>query len=241
MTNAPELNFWVAAFKIIFGFVLLIGGHEFGHAICAWLCGVKIKKFSIGIGPGFTFKNVPMVNTLVISPIAIGGLVEMDNEALENKSFWQRILVYSGGMFANVLMAIVLFMMAGASLLKAITISFVIWIAGIPLTIHAISSGAAKTSETVSGPVGIGHMMISGQFPYWFVLALISVSLAAFNLVPLPPLDGGHILRVCLEKIIGKKWSMRVWTGLLYICLPALIVLAIYTVGNDITNIIRPK
>lgn len=243
IASAPELTFWFGVFKIMFGFALLIGVHEFGHALCAWLCGVKIHKFSIGIGPGLTFKNVPMVNTLVISPIVIGGFVQVDDEAIEKQSLWKRMLFYSGGMIMNVLTAAILMSLIGNNLFSSLGTCFFIWIAGWPMFFWAIFSGQVGGAEVASstiGPIGIGQMMVSDNFHYLGALALINLLVALTNLLPIPPLDGGHMLRAVLEKIIGKKWAQRVWLGLLYIGIPALLLLFIFATGNDIKNIIHP-
>ncbi|MDP1719001.1 MAG: site-2 protease family protein [bacterium] len=239
----PELGIWLAIFKIVFGFALLIGIHEFGHAICAWLFKVKIHKFSIGMGPGFTFKNVPMVNTLIISPIVIGGYVQVDMEAVESLPLWKRMFFYSGGMLMNVLTGAVLLALIGNNFFIALWKCFFIWIAGWPIFFWALFSGQVGGAEVASsavGPIGIGHMMLSDNFHYLGTLALLNVVIAMMNLLPIPPLDGGYMLRAILEKIIGKKWAMRVWTGLLYVGLPALLALVIYATGNDIANLLHP-
>lgn len=244
MNNHPELVFWLAVFKIVFGFALIIGIHEFGHALCAWFCKVKIQKFSIGIGPGFTFRNVPMVNTLIISPIVIGGYVQVDTEAVENLSLWKRMLFYSGGMLMNVLTAAVLLALTGSNFFSSLGHCFFIWIAGWPMFLWALFSGqvsGADVAGSTVGPIGIGRMMLGDGFHYFRMLALLNVMIAMMNLLPLPPLDGGFIMRAILEKIIGKKWAMRVWKTMLVIGLPALVLLAILATTQDLNHIFHPS
>src|SRR3989338_10871268 len=106
----------IGLLKIAFCFVLIISIHELGHAIAAILCGVKVQRFSIGIGPGLIFKNVPFLNELILSPIVIGGYVLLDDETLAQKSLWERLFVLTGGMVANTLLASVLFLIGGESL-----------------------------------------------------------------------------------------------------------------------------
>ena len=72
-------------------------------------------------------------------------------------------------------------------------------------------------SQSVSGPVGI-YELVGGLIKYGgsrVVLSLLdfigimSVSLAFINILPLPALDGGRILFVGIEKLLGKPLSPR--------------------------------
>src|SRR3989344_4117906 len=97
----------ISTLKILFGFAIIIGIHELGHAIAAILVGVEVKRFSIGIGPGISFK-VPFLKKLILSPFLIGGFVEIDEESDAQKSFWKKFFISINGMVANVLLAITL-------------------------------------------------------------------------------------------------------------------------------------
>ena len=231
------MDFLIDLLKIVFGFALIIGIHELGHAIAALLCGVKIKKFGIGMGPGWKIKNVRWFNELNISPIVIGGYVMMDEEELAKKSFWKRFFVYIAGMLANVLMAIMLMVLIGVNVLKAIWLSFYFWIAGWPLTISVLIQGNVKPSEAVSGPIGIGQMMTSEAMPYLLTIALINLALAMFNLLPLPPLDGGRIFVDILAKMFGKKIGYAVGNFLTIVGVTLLVLLLVYATGNDLSKI----
>ncbi|MCK1850978.1 site-2 protease family protein, partial [Legionella pneumophila] len=59
--------------------------------------------------------------------------------------------------------------------------------------------------NSISGPVGIaqgaGDSGRGGLVSYLFFLALVSISLGALNLLPIPMLDGGHLLYYVLEII----------------------------------------
>ncbi|MBT0726250.1 sigma E protease regulator RseP [Rosenbergiella australiborealis] len=68
--------------------------------------------------------------------------------------------------------------------------------------------------NSLSGPIsiaqGAGASAGYGMIYYLMFLALISVNLGIINLVPLPVLDGGHLLFLLMEKIKGKPVSERV-------------------------------
>ena len=227
----------IGALKIAFGFTLIIGIHELGHTIAALLCGVKIKRFSLGMGPGFTIKNVRWFNELTISPIVIGGYVQMDMEMLNQKSFWQRFFVFIAGMLANVLLAILIFTIAGHNVLNSAVGCFFFWLAGWPIFLHQLFSEAITVQESLGGPVMIGQMMTGGEIPYLKTLAMINLAIAMFNLLPLPPLDGGHIFVDILKKIIGEKAGNAVGKVLMSIGVVAIILLLVYVTRNDILRI----
>lgn len=72
----------------------------------------------------------------------------------------------------------------------------------------------AVSLEVVSGPIGIftetGKAARMGISYLLWISALISVSLAIFNLLPFPPLDGGHILFLAIEKLRGRPLSVKI-------------------------------
>lgn len=77
---------------------------------------------------------------------------------------------------------------------------------------------SGKISENISGPVGIFNMVGEAShlgFDYLLLFAaILSISLAVFNILPFPALDGGRILFVLIEWITGKKISEK-WQGIL--------------------------
>ena len=76
-----------------------------------------------------------------------------------------------------------------------------------------------------------------------FLVAFIAVNLAVMNLLPLPALDGGHILTLLLswliEKITGKKPDPRIEGYIHYVGLLLLLGLMVLLMYNDIVRIIR--
>ncbi|HRH23428.1 MAG TPA: RIP metalloprotease RseP [Candidatus Magasanikbacteria bacterium] len=65
----------------------------------------------------------------------------------------------------------------------------------------------------IAGPVGIAQIVgQSAKLGFHYVLnvvAMLSLSLAAINVLPIPALDGGRILFIVIEKIIGRPVSMK--------------------------------
>ena len=95
-----------------------------------------------------------------------------------------------------------------------------------------------EISSEISGPVGIFNMVAqASQFGFSYVLlfaAILSISLAIFNILPFPALDGGRILFVIIESITHKKISEKWQTILNGIGFIILILLMIVVSVRDI-------
>ncbi|HSD55695.1 MAG TPA: M50 family metallopeptidase [Candidatus Saccharimonadales bacterium] len=83
---------------------------------------------------------------------------------------------------------------------------------GLGTTIAAVFQGEGhKAAEQVSGPVGIVVLLKDGSLlGYQFMLmiiAIISLTLAIMNVLPIPALDGGRLFMVLLSRLFGKQLS----------------------------------
>jgi regulator of sigma E protease len=81
------------------------------------------------------------------------------------------------------------------------------------LTLFQNIFSQATVPEGVVGPIGIFHFAYeTGNISIVYLLhfmSLISLNLAVLNLIPLPVLDGGHLLFICIEKIKGSPIRKR--------------------------------
>ena len=68
--------------------------------------------------------------------------------------------------------------------------------------------------ENLSGPISIapyaGQSATMGLVPFLKFIALVSVSLGILNILPIPVLDGGHLLFFAIEGIKGSPISERI-------------------------------
>lgn len=83
---------------------------------------------------------------------------------------------------------------------------------GLGTAVSALFQGdGARAAEQVAGPVGIVAVLKEGSLlGYQFVLlivAIISLSLAIINVLPIPALDGGRFYMLLLARLFGKKMS----------------------------------
>ncbi len=87
----------------------------------------------------------------------------------------------------------------------------------------------------------IGGDMIEkrGKSAGILLAALISMNLAILNILPIPALDGGHLIFLFLEKILGRSLDEKMIEKISSIFFSLLIILMIFIVFNDITLLIR--
>jgi regulator of sigma E protease len=106
--------------------------------------------------------------------------------------------------------------------------------------IGQIFSGQAST-KNISGIISIGQAANSSAHMgvAWFLdfLALVSLSLAIMNLLPIPILDGGHLLYYLIELIKGSPVSERAQVAGQYVGLMLLVALMGLAFYNDILRI----
>jgi regulator of sigma E protease len=74
---------------------------------------------------------------------------------------------------------------------------------------------------------------------FWNRTAFISVILAFMNLLPIPGLDGGHVLFTLWEMVTRKAPSVKFLTYAQYVGMAFLLLLMIYANGNDIVKLFR--
>jgi regulator of sigma E protease len=112
----------------------------------------------------------------------------------------------------------------------------------VALTVKGMFAKRIDTS-TLGGPIAIGSgaydVAKRGVGTLFYFLAVISVNLAVLNLLPVPVLDGGHLLFLAIEKVKGSPVSPNVqaaaqWAGLL-----ALLALMVFVTKNDIVRLLH--
>ncbi len=97
--------------------------------------------------------------------------------------------------------------------------------------------------ENISGPITIaeyaGKSASNGLLSFLNFLAFLSVSLGVLNLLPIPLLDGGHILFYAIEYVRGLAISDKLQLKLQYIGVVILGMIMILAFSNDIIRLIN--
>lgn len=98
---------------------------------------------------------------------------------------------------------------------------------------HVFSSEGA---QSLGGFGAIGNMFPEkwNWLSFWEITAFLSVALAFMNIIPIPGLDGGHVMFLLWEIITRRKPSEKVLIAAQYVGMAFLLLLLLYANGNDI-------
>ena len=95
--------------------------------------------------------------------------------------------------------------------------------------------------DSMSGPVGItqaiGGAASLGFIYFLYMFAVITINLGVFNLFPIPALDGGRLLFLLAEAIIGRPLNRKIEGYVHFIGLILILFLALYVTFNDILRL----
>jgi regulator of sigma E protease len=95
--------------------------------------------------------------------------------------------------------------------------------------------------KQLMGPVGIaemsGNAASAGWIPLFTLMAMISLNLGLLNLMPIPVLDGGHIMILALEGVSRRDFSMKVKEKMLLVGFVLLVTLMVTVIYNDLTRV----
>ena len=99
------------------------------------------------------------------------------------------------------------------------------------------------SAKNLGGPVMIGQyagesVIYGGLYSFFYLIALISISLGIVNLFPLPVLDGGQALILTIEKIIGRDIPVNILEFFYRLGTAFLIFLFIFVFFNDLFRIL---
>jgi regulator of sigma E protease len=100
------------------------------------------------------------------------------------------------------------------------------------------------SAKNLSGPIGIAHYATEaaeeGAGPFLQLMSVVSLNLAIFNLLPIPILDGGMILTLLIEMVMGRDLSLNVRETMLKVGFVFLMMLVVFVIYNDIAKRLTP-
>ncbi|ELR72739.1 Membrane-associated zinc metalloprotease [Fulvivirga imtechensis AK7] len=101
-------------------------------------------------------------------------------------------------------------------------------------------SGELSVTKSLAGPIGIAQAY-GGDWQwerFWRMTGLLSMVLAFMNLLPIPALDGGHVMFLSYEIISGRKPSDKFLENAQKVGMVFLLLLMVFIIFNDIFKVV---
>lgn len=98
------------------------------------------------------------------------------------------------------------------------------------------------SAKSLSGPIGIaqasGEAAREGAAAFFALMAMVSLNLAIFNLLPIPILDGGIILMLLVEMVMRRDLSLQVKESVFRVGFVFLMAVVAFVLYNDISKLL---
>jgi len=108
------------------------------------------------------------------------------------------------------------------------------------LTFSKVFSGKTSFKESLGGPVAIAQIATQsaemGFLTFIWFMAQLSMSLAILNILPIPALDGGHLIMLLYEKIMRREIPYKVKISIQQVGFFLLLAFMAYVIYNDISR-----
>ena len=108
------------------------------------------------------------------------------------------------------------------------------------LALWSLATGKLPLRESVTGPIGIIYLTSEavrlGIAPLLFLVSLFSLSLAIFNVFPIPILDGGHLFFLVVEKLRGRPLSLNIQERSAQVSFVLLLAFVLMICINDLSR-----
>lgn len=226
------------ALQLLLALFIITFVHESGHYLWARLFRMKIDRFQIFCFTVLGWTSRRSGTRYGIGWLPLGGFCIIPDLHI-SWAPWKKALVLSGGAINNMLLAFVLF-----------TVISWISIPAISYNAHeAAGQGMTMLSNGIrnySLPTGSsGLISFAGVFSdtwnwlrFWRITACCSISMAIVNLLPIPGLDGGHLLLLAIERVVGHPLKERLRITLSMLGLGLIMALIVYGNCNDLIAIV---
>ena len=104
-----------------------------------------------------------------------------------------------------------------------------------------VLSGEEKATESIQGPIGIARIYGAEWIwsKFWYITGLLSLVLAFMNILPIPALDGGHVLFLLVEIVTRRKPSDKFLEYAQIAGMVILLAIMAFAIGNDIVKLFK--
>lgn len=245
---------YILAFLFAFTFVVIV--HELGHLLAAKAVGVKVYEFSVGFpfSPKIVtfFRRGETEFTLRLLPL--GGFVAFSKKGEGDGSEylalhkWKRALIAFAGpafnmAFAFIALALYFALGEGQGLTGSTSSALNSIFVGLQSFAGLfLNSGGPDLLESLSGPIGIavaaGEAAHAGAAGFLAFTGMLSLSLAIFNLIPFPALDGGQLVMLAAESLRKKDFSPTFHGAVSAIGIFLFIALTLFVSYKDIHRLV---
>ena len=106
-----------------------------------------------------------------------------------------------------------------------------------------IFTGDVPFAKSIESPIGIARIYgpTWDWAKFWWLTAIISMILALLDILPIPALDGGHIMFILIETVIGRKLPDSFMEKAQVFGMVVILALMVFAFGSDILEIIQER
>ena len=108
-------------------------------------------------------------------------------------------------------------------------------------SLKRVFTGQENFRENVGGPIMIARVTKeaadAGPPFFWNIVAMLSITLAIINILPIPALDGGHLVFLIYEGIVRKEPSLKVRMVMQQVGMVVLLAFMVFVIFNDILKL----
>lgn len=106
--------------------------------------------------------------------------------------------------------------------------------------LKALVTGRIAATKTIGGPIEIIKQTAasaqSGLSGILGIMIFLNVTLGIMNLLPIPVLDGGHLMLFTVERLRGRPLSIKVQEAVMQVGMTVILFLMIFALGNDLVR-----
>ena len=226
-------------------FALHVVLHEAGHLLVARALGVRVEEFVLGRGPTVLNARLGGTDFSLRALPALGGDVRMagmfeehGRESFGAKPPWRKAAIIAAGSAVNLVSAALVLLAGHLIAGRPMGTS----VGGTVMALARLTAGLGRAAAGLLTGDGLveaaeralraveGLNVASGPLGFHLSLvALVGLYLGLFNLLPVPPLDGGRLAFVAAEKLRGRpiraeSADRATLCGLVVLCMFALFV-----------------
>lgn len=205
--------------------IFSIAIHELAHLIVALKFKVKVYTYSLGFGKPLFKKRWKNIDWC-ITPFLLGGYCKVEEDPNKSNSlfqivYWKQASILLAGVVCNLLIALLCYLLQYQSITKGL------W----------IDLSLIKYMFT-SDYINMANLVVNNNVNLYITqISLLNLALFLGNIIPIPPLDGGYLWLLPLEKSISKKLQTFIIVfGLIFIIL--LNIYLIFLLYGDLFNIL---